>query len=456
MPSSTPDAKPSDREALPPPPPESATNFGLCCLVLLVSIGTAVWLKLSPPANPADSVLWLAASIAVPMMLLDLLVLRVHRRDSTGLDWDRPWGEALSESLQRRLVPKLLGLGLTLVPFALAYSMFQYYQGAFLDPFYALLRRFWVHLTVIVPLYVWFVDSRMKNPRDAYWQLGRLVMGRTADLVPKEIANHFRGWLVKCFFFPFMFVWLSNSTRNVLGYDMSHIRWGNMPFDLGRDFLYFIDLLFCTVGYAMSFRPLDSHIRTAEPTFLGWVVALFCYPPFYDGIFEHLYVPYEHQHFGKSLAAHPSIMAMCATSILLLVAVYSSATVAFGLRFSNLTHRGILTNGPYRWTKHPAYVTKNISWWLTSLPFLVTDGNPWNSVKRCIMLGIINFIYFMRARTEERHLSRDPKYVEYALWMNEYGLLKFLNRIPGIRYVAPSSYVPAVPAPAETADAHAE
>jgi steroid 5-alpha reductase family enzyme len=115
-----------------------------------------------------------------------------------------------------------------------------------------------------------------------------------------------------------------------------------------------------------------------------------------------------------------------------------------------------LTNGPYRWTKHPAYVTKNISWWLTSLPFLVTDGNPWNAVKRCIMLGIINFIYFMRARTEERHLSRDPKYVEYALWMNEYGVLKFLNRIPGIRYVAPASYVPSVPAPAETADAHAE
>ena len=86
----------------------------------------------------------------------------------------------------------------------------------------------------------------------------------------------------------------------------------------------------------------------------------------------------------------------------------------------------------------------------------MTDGNPWNAVKRCIMLGIINFVYFMRARTEERHLSRDPKYVEYALWMNEYGLLKFLNRIPGMRYVPPSSYTPSAPAPVQTADAHAE
>ena len=30
-----------------------------------------------------------------------------------------------------------------------------------------------------------------------------------------------------------------------------------------------------------------------------------------------------------------------------LTAIYAWATVAFGFRFSNLTHRGILTHGPY-------------------------------------------------------------------------------------------------------------
>jgi hypothetical protein len=47
-------------------------------------------------------------------------------------------------------------------------------------------------------------------------------------------------------------------------------------------------------------------------------------------------------------------------------------------------------------------------------------------------------MYFMRAKTEERHLSRDPVYVQYALWMNEHGVLRFLNRIPGLKYKPPA------------------
>ena len=108
------------------------------------------------------------------------------------------------------------------------------------------------------------------------------------------------------------------------------------------------------------------------------------------------------------------------------------------MRFSNLTHRGILTNGPYRFTKHPAYVSKNLSWWMISVPFVMVENNPWLSVKHCIALGIINFMYFMRAKTEERHLSRDPTYVQYALWMNEHGALRFLNRIPFMKYRPPA------------------
>jgi len=52
----------------------------------------------------------------------------------------------------------------------------------------------------------------------------------------------------------------------------------------------------------------------------------------------------------------------------------------------------------------------------------------------------VNLVYYARARTEERHLSRDPTYVAYALWMNEHGLLRQLGRaIPVLRYRAPCS-----------------
>jgi hypothetical protein len=68
----------------------------------------------------------------------------------------------------------------------------------------------------------------------------------------------------------------------------------------------------------------------------------------------------------------------------------------------------------------------------------VVDGNVGAAVKRCLGLLMMNFIYFMRARTEERHLSRDPTYVQYALWMNEHGVLRWVNRVPLLRYRAPA------------------
>jgi protein-S-isoprenylcysteine O-methyltransferase Ste14 len=52
--------------------------------------------------------------------------------------------------------------------------------------------------------------------------------------------------------------------------------------------------------------------------------------------------------------------------MVLLTGIYAWATVAFGLRFSNLTYRGVLTNGPYAFTRHPAYLSKNAFWWMSN------------------------------------------------------------------------------------------
>jgi protein-S-isoprenylcysteine O-methyltransferase Ste14 len=322
------------------------------------------------------------------------------------------------------------------------------YNGSFYDPLWRFLRRFALSFAIATPLYIFIVDGQMRDPRDAYWQLGRVMLGKWRDANKAAIGNLYLTWLVKGYFVPIMFVWLSNSTHNVVNFDLSMASWSNLKaYDFLYDFIFFIDLLFCTVGYAMSFRVTDSHVRTAEPTFLGWGVALFCYPPFYN-MFSRQYVPYDAASFGSWLAPHPNLRWAWAFVVLGLITIYVLATIAFGVRFSNLTHRGILTNGPYRFTKHPAYVSKNISWWMVSVPFLLTDGHVTSSIKRCIALGIINFMYFMRAKTEERHLSRDPIYVAYALWMNDNGLLKFLNKVPIFKYKPPVT-APAVAPPAD-------
>jgi hypothetical protein len=80
------------------------------------------------------------------------------------------------------------------------------------------------------------------------------------------------------------------------------------------------------------------------------------------------------------VAGSPRLTLAFSIALVLLTAVYAWATVAFGLRFSNLTHRGILTHGPYRWTKHPAYLSKNLFWWLSALPLLTVTGSTVDAV----------------------------------------------------------------------------
>jgi protein-S-isoprenylcysteine O-methyltransferase Ste14 len=107
-----------------------------------------------------------------------------------------------------------------------------------------------------------------------------------------------------------------------------------------------------------------------------------------------------------------------------LTAIYAWATVAFGIRFSNLTYRGVLTNGPYRYTRHPAYLSKNAFWWLSVLPFMVTSGSLVDVVRNTFFLGCVSAIYYWRARTEEAHLlGEDARYRDYYAWMQAHGLI---------------------------------
>jgi hypothetical protein len=49
-------------------------------------------------------------------------------------------------------------------------------------------------------------------------------------------------------------------------------------------------------------------------------------------------------------------------------------------------------------------------------------------------------VYYIRARTEERHLSWDPTYVAYAEWIDRHGVLRHLGKLfPFLRYRAPRS-----------------
>jgi protein-S-isoprenylcysteine O-methyltransferase Ste14 len=276
--------------------------------------------------------------------------------------------------------------------------------------------------------YVLWLDRYLIEPHDGAWAAGRwlLDLGRGFDPAWKPLlAGHARAWAVKGFFTAFMISTLPGNWANAIDLDPRAL-WED-PVALGDGLvaiMFMIDVGLATVGYLLTLRPLDSHIRSANPYMQGWTAALICYPPFVlmapGGPLD--YSPGQAP-WSEWLAPYPYVMPLFAFALAALTGIYAWATVAFGLRFSNLTHRGILTHGPYRFTKHPAYLSKNLFWWLATLPPLVTTGLWTDSIRNTCILGLIGAVYYWRARTEEAHLGADPAYRAYAAWMAEHGAI---------------------------------
>lgn len=175
------------------------------------------------------------------------------------------------------------------------------------------------------------------------------------------------------------------------------LRWG---FDLGYDVVFFVDCGFALMGYACESRWLGNKTRSVEPTGLGWVVCLACYPPFNN--VTGTYLPLRDG--AQWITSADALLAMRGMTVLLF-AIYASATASFGFKFSNLTHRGVVSRGPYRLLRHPAYVCKCLAWWLEHLPTM--------TLTKAFFLTALCGVYALRAFTEERHLGRDPAYLEY-------------------------------------------
>jgi protein-S-isoprenylcysteine O-methyltransferase Ste14 len=337
----------------------------------------------------------------------------------------------------QRVALRELGFAATIALVAFAYWLFPEYHGSFYDPFWRFLKSL-AYPAILIPFYLLWVDRHAENPRDEFVEFGLLVLGRRREVDPVVIKQHLLGWTVKGFFLPLMTVYLNNEFNTFTNLYRTSGFNAFASYDFWFHLSYTIDLLFCVIGYTAASRLFDSHIRSVETTMTGWVVALICYQPFYS-VIGRFYLQYEGDIFWDNwLLPWPRLRAMWAVAIVTLVMIYSLSTVAFGLRFSNLTHRGIITSGPYRFTKHPAYLSKNLSWWLISVPFVAINDAA-GALRHCALLLALNAVYFIRARTEERHLSADPVYVAYARWIDEHGMLSRLGRIaPWLRYRGPA------------------
>ncbi|MEZ5695376.1 MAG: isoprenylcysteine carboxylmethyltransferase family protein [Sphingomonadaceae bacterium] len=375
-----------------------------------------------PLSGPYAALAAMAFSV-IPMVVWSLFVDKVHRRPSTGINWDnpRPWGKDIDVS-----VTKIAGLWATWAILGCLYCLARWYwNGQYLFAMNVLGYAIIPMVVLSVP-YVMWLDRVMVNPRDHAWHFGAMLMGREA-YDPDEVKKHWRAWIIKAFFGAFMISILPGGFAEIVNADLAEL--SRDPVRIGMllvSLLFVIDVQIGTVGYLVTMRPLDAHIRSGNPFLAGWLAALMCYPPFVWGIIGNGEVlSYEHNvaGWGVWLSGNTALLWIWAGLLVVLTAIYAWATVAFGIRFSNLTYRGVLTNGPYRYTRHPAYLSKNLFWWCSVMPFLVTNGSAVDAIRNTFFLLCVNAIYFWRAKTEEAHLlSEDAKYREYHAWMDEHGL----------------------------------
>ncbi len=334
-----------------------------------------------------------------------------------------------------RVLYKEVAFLLTLMAIGFFYWLLPMFEvSSFTDEYKPFLSYLVPFLILSSLPYFCLMDKIDEVPDDIYCKLGKAIVRRQKTVTGFELGNYVRTWLVKAFYLSLMqpammekIYWL---------FQLSWTNVGKSPIELFyavNATCFFIDLSYASIGYLMNFKILNSQTRTAEPTLFGWTVAIMCYFPFWSALFYPYFCRYDEIGWLSVFQTGSALWWIWFVLIIATEFIYALASVAIGFRFSNLTYRGLVNTGPYRWTKHPAYVFKNISWWLLSVPFMA--ASPLIAVKLSLLLLLNNVVYYLRARTEERHLSHYPEYVAYAMEMNDKSIFRWAARImPFLKY----------------------
>lgn len=242
--------------------------------------------------------------------------------------------------------------------------------------------------------------------------------------IKKQETFSVLAWIVKLFFAPLMIVWLTahmfNMSNNIyLSYNDIYLLKDNFLLFFNKHFFWlfftiilFFDVLFFTLWYLIEIPKLKNKIISVDASFLWWFVVLISYPPF--NTYTTNIIWWYSTDFPQFTNGY--IQVFLGIAILILMWIYSWASISLWLKASNLTNRWIVKKWPYKYIRHPAYICKNSAWWIGWLPLLIWNITTGQFKSFFIVLFSLiawSFIYYLRALTEETHLSKDKDYIKY-------------------------------------------
>jgi hypothetical protein len=393
-----------------------------------------IWFVTVTEISPSKAVWLLIVFAGWPMIHLEITKYRPWQNKNAGFNWnDDSHSKRLVRSTPSALrVPiKLLGLASVWILLAIWLLTLKYYQvQAFthVREVFAVIGV--VGFLVAIPYFYW-IDRYLSQPFDGAWHTGATILSVFLSekkwLVGEEpnrgkAIDFTLGWFIKVFFFVFLASVLPKNIEFLQRETFNPLTSLYRFVFVSTVLLFTIDIVLALVGYVCTTRLLNAHIRSTNNSWIGWAAALSCYPPFaLIGGFPILDYRIGGTYWDIWLSNWPLVRMIWACLVIISLAGYVWATIAFGYKFSNLTNRGTLTHGAYRISKHPAYLSKNFYWWLIFVPWINNDS--WQqALVNCALLTMLSLTYLLRAKTEEAHLRLDPEYQKYVAWFDSNSL----------------------------------
>lgn len=281
-------------------------------------------------------------------------------------------------------------------------------------------------ILLMVPGYISWAARRIGTQEDAHERFGQVLLRQRAWCWTEQ-KPYMLAWCVKFFFIPMMYSFLVLALENMVLFSW---QWNPATLVLGLfSFGLCVDLLIAFSGYLFSIRLLGGEIRSVDSTWLGWLACMMCYPPLLV-VLHYVKQQVDDIVWSDWLLPNEPLYWIWAALVTGTWLVYWLATASFGLKFSNLSWRGLIDRGPYRYTKHPAYLAKNLYWWLHTVPFIGVQD--WLDLLRNFLgLTFVSLVYYLRAKTEEAHLLAFPEYAAYSARIKREGLFAWVRGLLG-------------------------
>lgn len=375
--------------------------------------------------------LWLSARYG--LVGADRLALLLACATLAGIAWRGGIAGLVRQPRRPESRYQALGVLAVLAGGGFAYWLLPEYGKPAFRPVWGFARDWGGPLLVVLALYLRF---RPVARDDGLMLLGRALVSRT---LPPALRPFLAGLGVRLFFAPLMLsFWEVNAADTLRAWaapEPGNLYWWSRALTAGT---YYLDLSIGVPAYLFASAGLRSGVRSTDTSAAGVAACMVCYPPFWNGV-GGAWFPYDDDHtkWGEWLAGHPALSWAWFALVVASLALYLWAKVAMGFRFGNLSYKGLVDWGPYRWMRHPDYIGKNLHFWLWAVPWAAPTWD--RALRDCLLLVGVNLIYAARAATEERHLARHPEYRDYARRVAGCGGWKPLARAGGLSVRSPQA-----------------